>query len=100
MHVTVDRGDLDISVLSSERHDGRLRHWATGFRPVASRDDIAGLYLIGDIEVDLTDIRDDAFAVMTDTFREELSDSELGEPGEELTARLGDGVELSIIVFD
>ena len=89
--VEVQKGDYKMSVLSAS---GRLRHW-TGARashrvsPPAPREDVAGLYAIGDASLDLTDVADEHFAIRRIGVR--------GDVDRTLVVRLAEGVTLEIM---
>jgi hypothetical protein len=105
VYVELDRGDYDRSVLSAE--SGMLQHWrADKPRAVAwtayTRDDIAGLYDIGDVAVDLSDI--DCPMSLTPPNPPELVESAinagLGTPGEALIIQLDEHVVMRLFVYE
>jgi hypothetical protein len=91
VYVDLHGNDYDRSIISAE--NGMLQHWRADKRRAAastgySRDDIAGLYDIGDVVVDLTDVDCPMSLTPPDP------------PGEALIVQLDEHVVMRIFVYE
>jgi len=105
VYVDLYRSDHDRSVLSAE--SGMLQHWRADKRRAAPwtkypRDDIAGLYDIGDVAIDLTDLDCPMSLTPPDPpeMVESAIDAGLGRPGEALIIQLDENVVMRIFVYE
>jgi len=105
VYVDVYRDDYDRSVISAET--GTLQHWRADKPHSAAwtghpREDIAGLYDIGDVAVDLTNL--DCPMSLTPPEPPELVEGAievgLGKPGEALIIDLDENVVMRIFVYE
>lgn len=93
----------DYSVLAYEH--GELKHWRADKPPGVwlggLRDDIAGLYYVGDLAVDFTDLHGDAWldAPFPPAAIESAIEAGLGKPGECLVVQLADDLTLRVMVY-